>query len=295
MTPGTRFRQAIADEVPLQLPGVVNAYSALLARDAGFSALYLSGAAVANASYGIPDLGLTSRDNVLEEVRRITGATNLPLLVDADTGWGSALAVSRTVSELERAGAAGCHIEDQVAAKCCGDRPNKQLISTSEMCDRIKAALDGRKESSFNIVARTDAVAPEGLEAAVERCGAYAEAGANMIFSEGLASLDEYQSFTSAVEIPVLANITEFGNAPLFKVDELQKVGVAVVLYPLSGFRAMNKAALEVFKDIRVHGTQKGSIDRMETREELYNHLGYHGYVKKFDELFGGEAAKEEG
>ena len=277
MTPGTRFRQAIADEVPLQLPGVVNAYSALLARDAGFSALYLSGAAVANASYGIPDLGLTSRDNVLEEVRRITGATNLPLLVDADTGWGSALAVSRTVSELERAGAAGCHIEDQVAAKCCGDRPNKQLISTSEMCDRIKAALDGRKESSFNIVARTDAVAPEGLEAAVERCGAYAEAGANMIFSEGLASLDEYQSFTSAVEIPVLANITEFGNAPLFKVDELQKVGVAVVLYPLSGFRAMNKAALEVFKDIRVHGTQKGSIDRMETREELYNHLGYHG------------------
>jgi len=286
-SPGQAFREALAAETPLQLPGVINAYAAILARDAGFRALYLSGAGVANASYGLPDLGMTSLDNVLEDVRRITSAVDLPLLVDADTGWGSAFGVARSIAELGRAGAAGCHIEDQVAAKRCGHRPNKQIVSSSEMCDRIKAACDGRIDEAFVVMARTDAVAPEGLEPAIERCQAYVAAGADMIFSEALESLDDYKRVTAALDVPVLANITEFGKTPLFTVDELGEAGIKIALYPLSGFRAMSKAALNVFSALRKQGTQAASLDAMQTRAELYDHLGYHAYETKLDDLFG--------
>jgi len=286
-TPGQAFSEALAAETPLQLPGVINAYAAILARDAGFRALYLSGAGVANASYGLPDLGMTSLDNVLEDVRRITGAVDLPLLVDADTGWGSAFGVARSITELGRAGAAGCHIEDQVAAKRCGHRPNKQIVSSSEMCDRIKAACDGRIDDSFVVMARTDAVAPEGLDAAIERCQAYVAAGADMIFSEALESLDDYKQVTAALDVPVLANITEFGKTPLFTVDELGEAGIAIALYPLSAFRAMSQAAFNVFSALRKQGTQAASLDAMQTRAELYDHLGYHAYETKLDDLFG--------
>ncbi len=283
---GARFRAALAHERPLQVVGAVNAYSALLAERAGFRAIYLSGAGVANASFGLPDLGITSLNDVCEDVRRITSASDLPLLVDADTGWGAAFNISRTVADLIRSGAAACHLEDQVAAKRCGHRPGKALVSTDEMVDRIKAAVDGRTDPNFVIMARTDAHAVEGQQAAIERAQRYVEAGADMIFAEALNKLDEYREFTTHVKVPVLANITEFGKTPYFTVAELASVGVQLVLYPLSAFRAMSKAAEAVYGAIRTEGTQKSVIDRMQTRAELYDVLGYHDYERKLDALF---------
>ncbi len=286
VTAGTRLRTAVAEERPLQVVGAVNAFSALLAERSGFRALYLSGAGVANASFGLPDLGITMLNDVCEDVRRIASATDLPLLVDADTGWGAAFNIERTCRDLIRSGAAGMHLEDQVQAKRCGHRPGKELVSAAEMVDRIKAAVDGRSDGSFVIMARTDAHAVEGQAAAVDRALAYVEAGADMIFAEALATLDEYRQFTSAVRVPVLANITEFGKTPLFTVGELRDAGVGLVLYPLSAFRAMSKAALEVYGAIRQEGTQKSVIDRMQTRMDLYEVLGYHEYEQKLDALF---------
>jgi len=286
---GARLRSAVAGERPLQVAGAINAYAALLAERAGFQALYLSGAGVANAAFGLPDLGMTSLTEVSDEVRRITAATSLPLLVDADTGWGHAFTIARTTRELIRAGAAGMHLEDQVAAKRCGHRPGKALVSTGEMVDRIKAAVDGRTDPDFVIMARTDAHASEGAAAAIERASAYVAAGADMIFAEALHTLDEYQAFTRAVPVPVLANITEFGKTPLFTVEELRGVGVGLVLYPLSAFRAMSAAALEVYTAIRRDGSQRGVLERMQTRAELYEVLGYHDYERKLDALFGND------
>jgi len=283
---GARLWTALALERPLQVAGAVNAFSALLAEQAGFRAIYLSGAGVANASFGLPDLGITSLNDVCEDVRRITGATEVPLLVDADTGWGAAFNIARTAADLIRSGAAGMHLEDQVAAKRCGHRPGKALVSTEEMADRIKAAVDGRTDEEFVIMARTDAHAVEGQQAAVDRALAYVEAGADMIFAEALATLAEYRQFTAAVDVPVLANITEFGKTPLFTVEELKGTGVGLVLYPLSAFRAMSKAALGVYSELRKTGTQQAVLDRMQTRAELYEVLGYHEYEKKLDELF---------
>jgi methylisocitrate lyase len=286
-TPGARFRAAVAQEKPLQVVGTINAYCALLAERAGFRALYLSGAGVANASFGLPDLGMTSLNDVCEDVRRITAATTLPLLVDADTGWGTAFSISRSIAELERAGAAALHLEDQMQAKRCGHRPGKELVSADEMSDRIKAAVDGRNDHTFVLMARTDAHAVEGQSAAIERAQRYVEAGADMIFAEALATLDEYREFTKAVRVPVLANITEFGKTPLFTVQQLAEAGVGLVLYPLSAFRAMSRAAEAVYGAIRSDGTQQGVVDRMQTRAELYDVLGYHEYERKLDELFG--------
>jgi len=283
---GARLRAAVERERPLQVAGAVNAYCALLAERAGFRALYLSGAGVANASFGYPDLGLTTLNDVCEDVRRISGATSVPLLVDADTGWGPALMIARTVRELIRAGAGGMHIEDQVQAKRCGHRPGKALVSASEMCDRIKAAVDARVDPEFVLMARTDARADEGPQAAVERAAAYAEAGADMIFAEALQSLDEYRQFTRAVRVPVLANITEFGKTPLFSVQELEQAGVRLILYPLSAFRAMSAAAQSVYETLRRDGTQTTVLDRMQTREELYDVLGYYAYERQLDALF---------
>ena len=283
---GARLRAALAAERPLQVVGAINAYSALLAEKSGFRAIYLSGAGVANASFGLPDLGITSLNDVCEDVRRITGATELPLLVDADTGWGAAFNIARTTAELIRAGAAGMHLEDQVQAKRCGHRPGKALVSSGEMVDRIKAAVDARGSDPFAIMARTDAHAVEGQTAAVERAQAYVAAGADMIFAEALGTLAEYRQFTDAVRVPVLANITEFGKTPMFTVPELRDAGVAMVLYPLSAFRAMSQAALAVYGAIRRDGTQKAMLDQMQTRAQLYDVLGYHDYEKKLDELF---------
>jgi methylisocitrate lyase len=287
-TPGARLRAAVEAERPLQIAGAINAYCAMLAERAGFRAIYLSGAGVANASFGLPDLGITSLNDVCEDIRRITQATSLPLLVDADTGWGGAFMIARTIREMTRAGAAGCHLEDQVQAKRCGHRPGKELVSATEMCDRIKAAVDARTCADFVIMARTDAHASEGLRAAIERAQAYAAAGADMIFAEALASLDEYRAFTSALgeRVPVLANITEFGRTPLFTVEELRGAGVRLVLYPLSAFRAMSRAALAVYETLRTQGTQQGVTDLMQTRAELYEVLGYHAYEEKLDALF---------
>jgi methylisocitrate lyase len=268
---GARFRAALAAETPLQVVGTVNAYSALLAERAGFRALYLSGAGVANASFGLPDLGITSLNDVCEDVRRITSATDLPLLVDADTGWGAAFNIARTVSDLIRSGAAACHLEDQVQAKRCGHRPGKALVSADEMADRIKAAVDGRTDDQFCIMART------------------VEAGADLIFAEALTTLDEYRQFTARVRVPVLANITEFGKTPLFTVQELAGAGVQLALYPLSAFRAMSRAAELVYGALRREGTQKSVLDRMQTRLELYEVLGYHDYERRLDELFARE------
>jgi methylisocitrate lyase len=284
---GARLRDAVAQERPLQIVGAINAYAALLAERAGFKALYLSGAGVANASFGLPDLGVTSLNDVCEDVRRITSATSLPLLVDADTGWGAAFNISRTTHELIRAGAGGMHLEDQVQAKRCGHRPGKALVNAAEMADRIKAAVDGRHDASFVIMARTDAHAVEGQSAAIERAQRYVDAGADMIFAEALATLDEYRQFTAAVKVPVLANITEFGKTPLFTVSELGSVGVGLVLYPLSAFRAMSKAAEAVYGAVRREGTQQSVLAAMQTRAELYDVLGYHEYERKLDELFG--------
>ena len=280
------MRAALKQERPLQVVGAINAFSALLAEQSGFRAIYLSGAGVANASFGLPDLGLTTLNDVCEDVRRITGATRLPLLVDADTGWGQAFMISRTIRELIRAGAAGCHLEDQVQAKRCGHRPGKALVPSEEMVDRIRAAVDGREDPDFVIMARTDAHAVEGQEAAVERALAYVEAGADMIFAEALTTLDEYREFTSAVGVPVLANITEFGKTPLFSVEELGDSGVALALYPLSAFRAMSKAALAVYAGLRETGTQQHLLETMQTRADLYDVLGYHDYEQKLDALF---------
>ena len=288
---GGRLRNALAQERPLQVVGTVNAFSALLAERAGFRALYLSGAGVANASFGLPDLGITSLNDVCEDVRRISSASDLPLLVDADTGWGAAFNISRTISDLIRSGAAGCHLEDQVQAKRCGHRPGKALVTSGEMVDRIKAAVDGRTDREFVIMARTDAHAVEGQQAAIDRACAYVEAGADMIFAEALTELDEYRQFTAAVKVPVLANITEFGKTPLYTVAELAGAGVQLVLYPLSAFRAMSRAAELVYGAIRSEGTQKSVVDRMQTRAELYEVLGYHEYERKLDELFSREGA----
>src|SRR5580658_1870153 len=286
---GARFRAALQLEKPLQIAGVIHAYAAMMAGQCGFRALYLSGAGVANASYGLPDLGLTSLQDVLEDVRRVTSVTELPLLVDADTGWGSALGLQRTVREMIRAGAAAIHLEDQVAAKRCGHRPGQELVSTAEMCDRLKAANDARTDPQFVIMARTDAATVEGLAAAIARARAYREAGADMIFAEALTSLEEYRTFCQAIEAPVLANLTEFGRTPLLTVDELASAGVSLALYPLSAFRAMSAAAVEVYRAIRQEGTQREIVGQMQTREELYQCLDYHRYEAKLDELFAKE------
>lgn len=295
LSPGRRFRLALAEEQPLQAVGTVNAYCALLAERVGFRALYLSGAGVANASYGLPDLGITTMNDVLEDVRRLTGATPLPLLVDSDTGWGSAFVIARAIRQMIAAGAAAIHIEDQAQAKRCGHRPNKAIVPTGEMVDRLKAAVDARTDPDFVIVARTDAFAREGLDAALERALAYKEAGADIIFPEALTALDQYRAFAETTKLPILANITEFGVTPLFTTAELASAGVGVAIYPLSAFRAMSAAALQVFTAIRREGTQRGVVATMQTRRELYNVLGYDAYEAKLDALFakespGGEA-----
>jgi methylisocitrate lyase len=286
MSAGARFRAALETERPLQIVGTINAFTALLAEQAGFKAVYLSGAGVANASFGLPDLAMTTLNDVCEDIRRISGATELPLLVDADTGWGSAFMIGRTIREMTRAGAAGCHLEDQVAVKRCGHRPGKALVESGEMCDRLKAAADGRIDVDFAIMARTDAHAVEGQQAALDRAAAYVEAGADMIFAEALTTLDEYRQFTDVIKVPVLANLTEFGKTPMFTTDELASVGVRMALYPLSAFRAMSRAALEVYSELRAKGTQAGVIEKMQTRMELYDVLGYQAYEDKLDELF---------
>jgi len=283
---GQRFWEALESERPLQVAGTINAYTALLAEQAGLRAIYLSGAGVANASFGFPDLGITSLNDVCEDVRRISGITELPLLVDADTGWGQAFMIARTVRDLTRAGAAGMHIEDQVQAKRCGHRPGKALVSSAEMCDRIRAAVDARPDAHFVIMARTDAHAVEGQAAALDRAAEYVEAGADMIFAEALQTLDEYRDFTAAIEVPVLANITEFGKTPLFTTQQLGDAGVRLALYPLSAFRAMSKAAVSVYTALRQEGTQKSVLDSMQTRKELYEVLAYHDYEAKLDDLF---------
>lgn len=286
-SPGRLLREAVDAERPLQVVGSINAYSALLAGRSGFRALYLSGAGVANASFGLPDLGITSLNDVAEDARRICAATDLPLLVDADTGFGAAFSIARTTRELIRSGAAGMHLEDQVQAKRCGHRPGKELVPAAEMADRVRAAVDARTDDDFVVMARTDAHAVEGQGAAIDRASAYVEAGADMIFAEALATLDEFREFTKALPVPVLANITEFGKTPLFTTTELGAAGVRLVLYPLSAFRAMSRAALGVYGAIRREGTQKSALDAMQTRSELYDVLGYHAYEQKLDELFG--------
>jgi methylisocitrate lyase len=286
MSAGVRFWQALEAEKPLQVVGTINAYTALLAEKAGFRAIYLSGAGVANASFGLPDLAMTTLGDVCEDIRRISYATELPLLVDADTGWGGAFMIGRTVREMIRAGAAACHIEDQVGVKRCGHRPGKALVETAEMVDRIKAAVDGRTDEKFVVMARTDAHAVEGQQAALDRSAAYVEAGADMIFAEALTTLDEYRQFTTAITVPVLANLTEFGRTPMFKTDELADVGISMALYPLSAYRAMSRAAENVYTTLRQNGTQSAVIENMQTRDELYEVLGYHAYEDKLDKLF---------
>jgi len=290
-TPGARLRRLVSDSAPVTIVGTINAYSALLAEQSGHQAIYLSGAGVANASFGLPDLGITQLGDVVEDARRITDRTDLPLLVDVDTGWGGAFNIARTVREMERAGVAAIHLEDQVQAKRCGHRPNKALVTPGEMVDRVKAAVDARCDDSFIFMARTDAHAMEGMEAAVDRANRYVEAGADMIFAEALHTLEEFGAFAQAVPVPVLANITEFGRTPLFSAAELGEAGIKLVLYPLSAFRAMNKAALNVYQSIARNGHQKDVVDTMQTREELYASLGYHDYEVKLDELFSKESS----
>ena len=287
MSAGARFRQALKEERPLQIIGAICANHALMAKRVGYRAIYLSGGGVAAGSLGMPDLGISSLDDVLTDIRRITEVCDLPLLVDVDTGFGaSAFNVARTTRSLVKFGAAAMHIEDQVGAKRCGHRPGKELVSKDEMCDRIKAAVDARTDPQFVVMARTDALASEGLDSAVARCAAYVEAGADMIFPEAITELAMYRKFAAAVKVPILANITEFGKTPLFTVDELRSADVGIVLYPLSAFRAMNKAALRVYEELRKKGTQKHLLGEMQTREELYDIIGYHDYEKKLDELF---------
>ena len=290
MSQGAKFRAAYADESPLQIPGTINAYTALMAEQVGYKAIYLSGGGVANASYGLPDLGMTSLNDVLEDVRLITAATGVPLLVDIDTGWGGAFNIARTIRDMTAAGAAAVHIEDQVAQKRCGHRPNKAIVSIAEMVDRIKAAVDAKTDADFGVMARTDALSVDGFNAAVDRAGAFAEAGADAIFAEAMTEIEMYQTIVGAAGIPVLANLTEFGQTPLYTTAELSGVGISMALYPLSAFRAMNKAALNVYKEIREQGTQAAVVDTMQTRMELYDFLGYHEYEKKLDQLFAEQA-----
>lgn len=284
-TPGEKFRTAIASESPLQIPGTINAITALMAQQAGFRAIYLSGAGVANASFGMPDLGMTSMTDVVSDIDRIASMVDVPLLVDADTGWGHAFNIARTVKAFTRSGAAAMHIEDQQAAKRCGHRPNKSIVSTDEMVDRIRSAVDARTDESFFIMARTDALAIEGLDATIERCQRYIEAGADGIFAEAITDPLDYRKFTDSLDAPVLANMTEFGMSPLMTTDQLKDVGVAMVLYPLSAFRAMNAAASRVFHAIRNDGTQANVVDTMQTREELYGVLDYHSYEQRMDRI----------
>ena len=287
MSAGRKFREALAQEKPLQIVGTINAHHALMAKRVGYRAIYLSGGGVASASLGMPDLGISSLDDVLTDIRRITDVCDLPLLVDVDTGFGSsAFNVARTTRSLIKFGAAAMHIEDQVGAKRCGHRPGKELVSAEEMGDRIKAAVDARTDPGFVIMARTDALANEGLDAAVSRAISYVEAGADMIFPEAITDLPMYQKFADAVKVPILANITEFGKSPMFTVDQLRSANVAMVLYPMSACRAMNKAALRVFEEIKRRGTQQAVLAEMQTREEMYQVIDYHSYEKKLDELF---------
>lgn len=288
-TAGARFRAALSAETPLQIIGAINAYHALLATQTGYKALYLSGGGVAAGSLGIPDLGISTLEDVLIDVRRITDVTETPLLVDIDTGFGGAFNISRSIKSIIKAGAGAVHIEDQVQAKRCGHRPNKAIVSQAEMVDRIKAAVDAKTDPDFVIMARTDALAVEGLQSAIDRACACVEAGADMIFPEAITELSMYQQFADAVKVPVLANITEFGSTPLFTVDELRSANVSMVLYPLSAFRAMNQAALNVYQAVRKDGTQANVVNTMQTRAELYEHLNYHAYEQKLDELFKGE------
>lgn len=283
---GARFRQALILEKPLQIIGAINAYHALLATQTGYKALYLSGGGVAAGSLGVPDLGISTLEDVLIDVRRITDVTETPLLVDIDTGFGGAFNIARTIKSMIKAGAAAVHIEDQVQAKRCGHRPNKAVVSQAEMVDRIKAAVDARTDPDFVIMARTDALAVEGLQSAIDRACACVEAGADMIFPEAMTELSMYKQFAAAVKVPVLANITEFGSTPLFTVDDLRKADVNMVLYPLSAFRAMNQAALKVYETVRKEGTQQNLLGLMQTRAELYEHLNYHSYEQKLDALF---------
>ena len=283
---GNKFRQALKNNQPLMVVGAINAYTAMLAQSAGHQALYLSGAGVANASYGIPDLGITTLEDVLTDARRVCSACDLPLLVDIDTGWGGAFNISRTIKELEGVGVAAVHIEDQVAQKRCGHRPNKELVSADEMVDRLKAAVDSKRDPDFFIMARTDAYANEGIEGAVERSSKYLEAGADGIFLEAVHSLDEYQALREKISAPILANITEFGKTPLFTAKELASVGVDIMLFPLSAFRAMSKSAEHVYNVIAQQGTQQDLLGTMQTRDELYDQLDYHNYEKTLDDLF---------
>jgi methylisocitrate lyase len=292
MSAGLKFKQAIANNHPLQVVGTINAYTAMMAEKMGHKAIYLSGAGVANASFGMPDLGMTSLDNVLEDIRRITGASDLPLLVDADTGWGGAFNIARTVKEMTKAGAAGFHIEDQVAQKRCGHRPNKEIVTQTEMVDRIKAAVDAKTDSDFYIMARTDAFQKEGLNAAIDRAAACVEAGADAIFAEAVHDLADYHAFSKAINVPILANITEFGQTPIYTKEQLSDVGVEMVLYPLSAFRAMNKAALNVYSAILNEGSQQSQIENMQTRAELYDFLDYHSYENTLDNLFSAKSDK---
>ncbi|MEO0616610.1 MAG: methylisocitrate lyase [Pseudomonadota bacterium] len=284
---GQRFRIALETERPLQIVGAINAYTAMMAEQTGYRAIYLSGAGVANASYGLPDLGMTSLENVVEDASRITGATDAPLLVDIDTGWGGAFNIARTIREMERAGVAAVHLEDQVGQKRCGHRPNKELVSQDEMTDRIKAAVDAKTDSAFVVMARTDALAVEGMEPMLERIAAYEAAGADAIFAEAMTDIENYRRVTDTVSIPVLANLTEFGMTPMYTTEQLAEVGIRMALYPLSAFRAMNAAALNVYRSIRERGTQVDVIDTMQTREELYEFLNYHDFEQKLDALFG--------
>ena len=286
MTPGLLFKKAIEAERPLQVIGAINAYHAKLAEKTGYKAIYLSGGGVAAGSLGVPDLGISTLEDVLIDIRRITDSTSLPLLVDVDTGFGGAFNIARTIRSVEKSGAAAVHIEDQIQAKRCGHRPNKSIVSQNEMVDRIKSAVDAKNDENFVIMARTDALAVEGLQSAIDRACACVEAGADMIFPEAINDLGTYKKFTKSLDVPVLANITEFGATPLFSLDELDSVGIAIALYPLSAFRAMNKAALNIYKGLREEGTQKNLVEQMQTREELYEFLDYHEYEKKLDQLF---------
>ena len=283
------FFEVLKNEKPLSVAGAINPYSALLAKKTGIKALYISGAGVANASFGLPDLALTSLDNVLEDLRRIRGISNLPILVDCDTGWGSALNISKTTKEMIFAGASGIHIEDQVSEKRCGHRPNKEIVSTEEMCDRMKAARDAITDDEFMLMARTDAFANEGINGTIERAQRYVEAGANALFPEAIISLEDYKTLSDTVSVPILANITEFGMTPLFKKDQLKKAGISIILHPLSAFRAMSKAALEVYSTISEDGNVEKILEKMQSRDELYEILDYHTYEKKIDDLFSKE------
>ena len=289
MSSGKKLRQALLEESPLQVVGTINAYSAMMAEKVGYRAIYLSGGGVANASFGLPDLGMTSLNDVLEDVKRITGACNVPLLVDIDTGWGGAFNIARSIKDITRSGAAGAHIEDQVAQKRCGHRPNKEIVSCEEMEDRIKAAVDAKLDQDFLLMARTDALAVSGLQEVIDRAGRFQEAGADAIFAEAMTELSMYEKVVQSVDIPVLANITEFGSTPLYSLEELGSAGVAMALYPLSAFRAMNQAALNVYSTLRSQGTQASLIDKMQSRNDLYEFLGYHEYENKLDTLFSKE------